>query len=247
MIAKCGDIRVHHWAHQGTQSCDRWKEPETDWHRDWKNQFPQEWQEFIQLSEAGEKHIADVKTESGVVLEFQHSRLHQDERESRENFYRKMIWVVDGVRLKRDRRQFFACLKALAVVKGELRELLRKEGALLRDWGASRVPVYFDFGDSEPEDGLHFDAPTLWRLNPCGPNGKAYLSAVPKTLFVHAHLNGEPFEEMASTAVERAAARYVMQQSPLSQPQTGFQQYRPQRLTGFHQWLARRERKRFRF
>jgi hypothetical protein len=42
------------------------------------------------------------------------------------------------------------------------------------------------------DDGLHFDAPTLWRLNPCGPNGKAYLSAVPKTLFVHAHLNGEP-------------------------------------------------------
>jgi hypothetical protein len=241
MTAKCGErrIRVWHWAHWRTRDCDRWSEPETEWHRAWKNQFPEDWQETIHQSQVdGEKHIADVKTKSGLVLEFQYSFLRRDERESREMFYRNMVWVVYGPRRKRDRKQFFACLKARAVVNGELRELLWKEGALLRDWGVSRVPVYFDFGDSEPEDGLHFDAPTLWRLNPCGPNGKAYLSAVPKTLFVHAHLNGEPFEEMASAAVKRAAARYVMQQAPRFQPPTGF---------GFQRWLAREERKRRRF
>src|SRR5262249_50195279 len=89
-------IRVHHWAHQGTRTCDRWWEPETEWHRAWKNQFPKECQEKIHQSETGEKHIADVKTESGGILEFQRSHLHQDERKARENFYPKMVWVVDA-------------------------------------------------------------------------------------------------------------------------------------------------------
>ena len=119
MIPKCGNIRAPHWAHRAIRSCDPWKEPETDWHRDWKNKFPREWQEFIQWSDAGEKHIADVKTESGVVLEFQHSHLHQDERKARENFYRKMVWVVDGVRLKRDRAQFSASVEAATVINRE--------------------------------------------------------------------------------------------------------------------------------
>jgi hypothetical protein len=35
-----------------------------------------------------------VKTRTGVVLEFQHSFLHSDERQSREKFYPKMVWVV---------------------------------------------------------------------------------------------------------------------------------------------------------
>ena len=85
MIAKCGEQRVWHWAHQGTRTCDRWWEPETKWHRDWKNQFPKDWQEVIHQSD-GEKHIAGVKTESGMVIEFQHSFLRRDEREARENF-----------------------------------------------------------------------------------------------------------------------------------------------------------------
>jgi competence protein CoiA len=90
MIAKCGErrLRVWHWAHQETRTCDPWWE-ETDWHRGWKNQFPREWQEFIQRSETGEKHIADVKTDRGVVLEFQHSHLQPEERVRRENFYGK--------------------------------------------------------------------------------------------------------------------------------------------------------------
>jgi competence protein CoiA len=140
----------------------------------------------------GEKHIADVKTESGVVLEFQHSHLHREERDARENFYPKMVWIVDGRRRKRDRARFFASLDAGIVVNREPRivSVLWKEGALLRDWEASRVPVYFDFGDSEPGDTPRFETPILWRLNPCGPNGMAYLSPVQKALFLHVHLEG---------------------------------------------------------
>src|SRR6267142_346180 len=98
MIAKCGDIKVRHWAHLGRRTCDHWWEPETVWHRDWKNHFPLSWQERIHSSENGEKHIADVKTGRGVVLEFQHSFLHSNERESREKFYPKLVWVVDALR-----------------------------------------------------------------------------------------------------------------------------------------------------
>jgi len=179
------------------------------------------------ISENGEKHFADVKTESGLVIEFQNSHMHRDERQARENFYRNLVWVVNGPRRKRDKAQFFASIDAAIVVKDEPRlvSVRWKEGALLRDWGASRVPVYFDF-----------DMPTLWRLNPGGPNGTAYLSAVPKTFFLQAHRNGSPFEEMCTKAVERVAARRLIQQAPL-----------PRLLIGFERYWARRQRRRRRF
>ena len=45
---------------------------------------------------SGELHIADVKTPSGLVIEFQRSTIHPDEISAREVFYKKMVWVVDG-------------------------------------------------------------------------------------------------------------------------------------------------------
>jgi hypothetical protein len=223
MIAKCGEHRVHHWAHRANYTCDLWWENETEWHRNWKNQFPEECQEIIRHSDSGEKHIADVKTESGVILEFQYSFLRRDEREARELFYQKMVWVVHGLRRKRDLAQFFASLDAGTVVyrKPAIVSVLWKEGALLRDWGASRVPVYFDF-----------ETPILWRLNPSGPHGRSYLSPVQKTEFLRIHLKGLPFEEEYSAAVERVG--HLIQQAP--QPLSGFQRY-----------MARRQRTRRRF
>src|SRR5262249_39418969 len=121
VIAKCGELRVWHWAHWRKRDCDRWSEPETEWHRAWKNQFPEGWQEIIHQSqsEAGERHIADVKTESGVVLEFQLSHLPREEREARENFYRNMVGVVYGLRRVRDRPRFFEALARASIVKAK--------------------------------------------------------------------------------------------------------------------------------
>jgi hypothetical protein len=225
LIAKCGEVRDWHWAHLRARDCDRWSEPETPWHRAWKNQFPASWQEISHRSERGEVHRADVKTDRGVVLEFQHSFLRRNEQESRETFYPKMLWIVDGQRRKLDRRQFFAALDAGTIINdGPRIVLIRwKEGALLRDWGASRAPVYFDFGESKPEDAIRFDTSVLWRLNPCGSNGTAYLAAVPKTLFLHVHLNGELFEETCTQTVERVAARHLLKQA--SRPLFGFERY----------------------
>ena len=74
----------------------------------WKNQFPLEWQEKDFVDKAtGEHHRADVHTPHGLTIEFQHSAIKPEEREAREFFYKKIIWIVDGSRLKNDWPRFF--------------------------------------------------------------------------------------------------------------------------------------------
>lgn len=99
LISKCGKIRVHHWAHENGYKCDRWWESETEWHRNWKNEFPLDWQEVIKYDyENKEKHIADIFNPSKeLVIEFQNSSINIDELKSRERFYGKMIWVVNAI------------------------------------------------------------------------------------------------------------------------------------------------------
>ena len=78
------------------------------------------------------------------------------------------------------------------------------ESALLRDWEASRVPVYFDFGDNERN---------LWRLDPRIRTGTAYLSPVRKSFFLRVHFEGLPFDERCTEAVECAAAERAIAES----------------------------------
>jgi hypothetical protein len=97
MLAKCGDKVTWHWAHSPRRLCDPWWENETDWHRAWKNHFPPSWQEVVHFDPTTEeKHVADVKTAAGLVIEFQNSPMTEDERNSRENFYGSLVWVVNG-------------------------------------------------------------------------------------------------------------------------------------------------------
>jgi hypothetical protein len=214
VIAKCGEVRVWHWAHWRAHGCDRWSEPETKWHRDWKNHFPENWQEISHTSENGEKHRADVKTESAVVLEFQHSHLDRNEREARETFYQKMVWVVNGLRRKQDRPRFFGALnrprffealrrassssrpKATILKPKPLTYALRSnEHPLLRDWVDSSKPVFFHFGDnSEPGDPpFIFGGPVLWRLEPRSGLW-ALLSPITKTSFLDRCLKRSPLK-----------------------------------------------------
>jgi len=97
VIAKCGEIKVWHWAHTNLDNCDNWWEPETEWHRVWKSHFPIDNQEVIQIDPLyGEKHIADVMLNNGVVIEFQNSPISPEEITCRELFYNNMIWVING-------------------------------------------------------------------------------------------------------------------------------------------------------
>jgi hypothetical protein len=87
---------MHHWAHQGGKNCDPWWENETDWHRAWKNLYPSECREISHVAPDGEIHRADVKTPTGIVVEIQHSSMTDEERVSREAFYKNIVWVIDG-------------------------------------------------------------------------------------------------------------------------------------------------------
>lgn len=101
-IAKFGPRIRHHWAHESVRDCDPWWENETPWHREWKKCFPVECREVTHVSHDGEIHRADIKTPTGIVVEIQHSSMSDSERISREEFYKNMIWVVDGKGFKRD-------------------------------------------------------------------------------------------------------------------------------------------------
>lgn len=97
-VAKCGSVKVWHWAHANRESCDPWWENETPWHRAWKAHWSIEHQEILHISEeSGERHIADVKNSSGLVLEFQNSPMDDQELTSREAFYGNMVWIVNGL------------------------------------------------------------------------------------------------------------------------------------------------------
>lgn len=154
VIARCGIQRIHHWAHSRKVMCDNWWEPETQWHRSWKNNYPVEWQEiFLPDEKTGEKHIADVRTAHDLVIEFQHSHLDPKERHSREKFYGNMIWVVDGTRLKRDYLRFSkGSEKFIRTNKRGFFFVDFPQEVFPADWLNGSVPVIFDFRDRSAAD-----------------------------------------------------------------------------------------------
>lgn len=94
--SKCGPQVIWHWAHAGRLHCDPWWENETPWHRAWKDCFAEDQREVVRFDDTGEKHIADVLTRNGMVIEFQNSPMSLNELVSREAFYRKMLWIVNA-------------------------------------------------------------------------------------------------------------------------------------------------------
>ncbi len=182
MVAKCGKIKVRHWAHRTRRVCDPWWENETEWHRAWKNEFPSSWQEVVHRAANGERHIADVKTDAGWVIELQHSHIRAEERLSRNAFYRHLVWVVDGTRRKKDRLRLLEAVKTGLPVDAEFlicRIMFPDECPLLRDWGDTRAPVFFDFGGS----------PWLWCFLGRQPSGHVYVAPFLRAAFIEIHRN----------------------------------------------------------
>lgn len=193
LTAKCGDFKIHHWSHKKSRNCDTWWETETEWHRKWKNYYPIDWQEFtFEDTTNKEKHIADIYTTHNLVIEFQHSHIDPKERNSREMFYKNMIWVVDGTRLKRDFNRF---LKSFETFKKT-----EKKGLFLVDyadevfsvnWLNSSVPVIFDFkGLDELKDktDLRHNLYCLFQLR---LGRYSLLAEIPREAFIKTTINGD--------------------------------------------------------
>jgi competence protein CoiA len=184
MVPKCGTLRVWHWAHKGKLQCDSWWEPETEWHRAWKGIFPSEWQEVVHFAADGEKHIADVKSADGWVLEFQHSPLAVEERQARTDFYKRMLWVVDGTRRKRDIAQFNRALHAGVPMnpRAPIMKLTPNGCRLLEEWAGTAAPVFLDFGEQQ----------RVWWMFARGRTGVVYVAPYAKAELIASHRGSAP-------------------------------------------------------
>ena len=234
VIPKCGNERVHHWSHRAMRNCDSWWEPETEWHRSWKDKFPQSWQEVIKFDANGEKHIADVCCPSGAVVEFQHSHLRPEERAARERFYGNMVWVVDGLRLTRDLPRFVTGHEELRLGPFEGVYLASfPDDVLPAKWTDCPVPVLFDFA---PHDKPAEELEPIVRPLCCLLPGRVYSKAV----FIK--LSREDFVSWASEKPEPIPARYILAavHKSITEAMEREQRDRAQYKRRMAQWKARR-------
>jgi competence protein CoiA len=210
-VARCGEVRTPHWAHRALRKCDSWHENETNWHRKWKNEFEPSWQEIVHRDLNGERHIADVKTSAGWVFEFQHSSISPQERDAREGFYPKLIWVVDGTRRHRDKKRFMEVISHPdPKSKQDSSPVFSTfpEGALLRDWINSEAHVFFDFNDE-----------TLYWLLPGSSDYWAFIVPTQRHELIELHSpnNEGKFDELLRT-YHCVAPKLTKQSSPPRPP-----------------------------
>jgi competence protein CoiA len=192
VIAHCGTQRIWHWKHRNNKICDKWWEEETEWHRSWKNNYPDDWQEvFLPDERTGEKHMADVRTTHNLVIEFQHSHIEPTERTSREKFYKNMVWVVNGRRLKRDYPRFLKGKNHFQLIKQGVFRVDDPEECFPSSWLGSSVPVIFDFRGNEaindPKDMNSF----LYCLFPIRIGYDSFLAEISRKIFINTTINGE--------------------------------------------------------
>lgn len=136
-------------------------------------------------AENGEEHRADVKTDQGCVIEFQHSHLDPQERAAREAFYQNMVWVVDGTRLKGDYPRFFEGRKNFMPGHKQRFFLIHfPEECFPAAWIESSVMVIFDFQGTIPSDSQDWVRNTLWCLLPGRAKRRAVMIAISRDAFV---------------------------------------------------------------
>lgn len=151
VIARCGEERVKHWSHRSVIDCDPWLEAETEWHRRWKNLFG-DMQEQMHEN-GGARHMADVKTTDGTIVEFRHNAISREGCATREAFFGKtMFWVVDCARNGRlterlnENRYRLRTSNVLGCLMQSTRE---PEKCFPKVWTESRRFVFLDYGMPE--------------------------------------------------------------------------------------------------
>jgi hypothetical protein len=155
VIAKCGQINVWHWAHKTiiNTTCDGWKVSESDWHLMWKSLFPPECVE-IPIIKGREKHIADVRLNTGRVIEFQSSSLSPEGIWEREAFYGDIFWIFNVIEAYNEYRIDLRN-------KGKHHSFRWKHAQ--KSIAYAEKPVFLDFGD-----GLLLHLQKMYIGPPCG-------------------------------------------------------------------------------
>jgi competence protein CoiA len=136
--------------------------------------------------------MADVRTEHGLVIEFQHSHINPRERTSRENFYKSIVWIADGTRLKSDIPRFLKAKPDFRPTNQQGIFYVDFAGECFpSDWLNSLVPVIFDFkgigsAENDPDIGDN-----LYCLFPIRIGRYAVLAMLSRKIFIDTALNGE--------------------------------------------------------
>src|SRR5262245_57705611 len=136
VLAKCGEIYVWHWAHKAGADCDPWYEPESEWHLQWKESFPEECREVTIGN-----HTADLVV-NGRVIELQASTPSVEEIQEREAFYKDMVWLIKGDEFA-DR---FDVVHTSRELLNHSRHQFNWRHART-SWCLATKPVFIDFGD----------------------------------------------------------------------------------------------------
>lgn len=163
-----------HWAHRAGD-CDTWYEPESAWHRGWKEVFPVEQREVVM-----DNHRADVRMRSGTVLEIQHSPITTQEIVERESFYGDMIWLLDARKwdIGHRSRDYQGSddygqetYDRFTISFTKLHEQRLADGALVkfrwrhpkRSWSVAKKPLLFDIGGGRliQIGKVHWDSPAV--------------------------------------------------------------------------------------
>lgn len=169
VVSKCGEINIHHWAHKINEGCDSWSEPETYWHKSWKNSFPIDNREVV-IQKYGKKHFADLYTYDDIVIELQNSSISSETIREREDFYgKRLLWILNGgrfrnhisifqndrikeIKLENNRKYLYS---EIALSDENINEYLETSDEFtffwkfpIRSWKKSRRPVFLDINEN---------------------------------------------------------------------------------------------------
>lgn len=182
-----------------------------------------------------------MKTQTGWTLEFQHSFLNPEERQSRNAFYPKLVWVVDGTRRKTDKKQFQKILNESTRLHTNvpiIQAHFPDECRLLKEWHDSDALVFFDVQEAKDTEQS-----MLWFLFPKMPYEDVYLSPFSRVSFIELH-NNNKFDELVNNTIlpihTELAKRKRIEQVNNTRARTNG-------LPGFERYMANMRRRKRRF
>ena len=212
MIPKCGPIKIPHWAHK-TKQCDSHWEAETSWHRAWKELFPANWREFLHRDPNGECHIADIRTDHGLVIECQHSSIGATEVTAREKFYQsigKMVWVVNRARYKTGVLKLSTSIDTWRTTRLPwLFMSSQPSKSFPKAWLNCSVPVFFDFAS---DNTVGEQIATIFCLLPGRAEGLAVIARISRDYLVSQLRTGPEVFPYAAIMAELSNGLAAMRQ-----------------------------------